>query len=169
MKRLYARPCKQDTDYARFVRYYLAHSHQFDERYSLHESLAHLTISLAESRLLLFNDEDGDMQGYIQYRFENETAFIHSTILSPAYRSGIAFYKGFVEWARYIMEEQIGIRQVRFHVRADHAYLNRLYAKFAKRIQEQKNQGAELFVYETAFEALLQYLRVDLSDKARVY
>lgn len=145
MRRLYATPCKQDKDYGRFARYYLAHCDQFDNQYSFHDALAHLIVSLRTSQFMLYDDEDGNLQAYMQYRYEegDNTVFIDSTIISPAYRSSRVFYRGFADWARNVMEEQHGIRQVRFHVRADHSYLNRLYAKFAERISERKASAAQ--------------------------
>lgn len=163
MGRLYATPCVQDRDYARFVSYYIDHSHEFDDHYTFHEAIAHLMICLNDSAILLFDDEDGKLQGFILYRYEEagETVFIDSTILSPNYRSSLVFYKGFVDWVRQVMLDHSSIRRVRFHVVADHAYLNRLYAKFAKRIEERDGGSRAEFVYESTFSELKRYLRLD--------
>ncbi|PWW03257.1 hypothetical protein DFQ01_107154 [Paenibacillus cellulosilyticus] len=162
MGRLYATPCVQDRDYARFVSYYIAHSYEFDEQYTFHEAVAHLMISLQDSRIMLFDDEEGKLHGFILYRYEaaDGTLFIDSTILSPDYRSSIVFYKGFGDWVRHVMMEHSEIRQVRFFVRADHPYLIRLYGKFANRIEEIDRGGRAELVYESAFYALKRYLRV---------
>lgn len=161
--RLFPVTCNQDREYARFVRYFLAHSDEFDERFLFFDAVAHMTVSLRESRQLLFDDGNGKLQGYIQYRMEaeGETVFIESAILSPAYRSGIQFYKGLAEWTNRVMEEHIEIHRVRFHVRADHAYLIRLYSKFARKIGETESRGRAELVFETAFDELRSYLRAD--------
>ncbi|GMK39296.1 hypothetical protein PCCS19_23500 [Paenibacillus sp. CCS19] len=163
MGRLYATPCKRDKDYARFASYYIEHSHEFDEHYPFQEAIVHLVVSLHESRIHLFDDENGKLQGFIQYRYEadQDTVFIESSIVSPAYRSGYAFYRGFGDWLRQVIEEVKDVRSVRLHVRADHGYLNRLYAKFAKRIGERESNGRLVAVYESACDDLRRYLRLD--------
>ncbi|WP_435168299.1 hypothetical protein [Paenibacillus glycanilyticus] len=163
MGRLFPAACHQDRDFARFARYFLAYSYEFDERLLFYDAIAHLTLSLNGSRLFLFDDEHGKLQGYIQYRLEAEgdTVFIESAILSPAYRSGMQFYKGFAKWTNHVMEEYAEIQRVKFHVRADHAYLINLYSKFAREIGETESRGRAELVFETAFDELRSYLRSD--------
>lgn len=164
MGRLYATPCKRDKDYARFASYYIEHSHEFDEQYPFQEAIVHLVVSLHESRIHLFDDENGQLQGFIQYRYgaDQDTVLIDSAMVSPEYRSGHAFYKGFGDWLRQVIEEDKDVRSVRLHVRADHGYLNRLYAKFAKRIGEREINGRVEAVYESAIDDLRRYLRLDV-------
>ncbi|WP_336776897.1 hypothetical protein [Paenibacillus sp. MMO-58] len=161
MGRLFPATCNQDRDYARFARYFLENSYEFDERLLFYDAIAHLTLSLNESRLMLFDDVNGELQGYIQYRLEadGDTMFIESAILSSAYRNGLQFYQGFARWTNHVMEEHGEIHRVRFHVRADHAYLIRLYSKFAKEIGETESRGRTELVFETAFDELRCYLR----------
>ncbi|ACS98867.1 N-acetyltransferase [Paenibacillus sp. JDR-2] len=161
MGRLFPATCNQDRDYARFARYFLANSCEFDERLLFYDAIAHLTLSLNESRLMLFDDENGELQGYIQYRLEAKgyTVFIESAILSSSYRSGMQFYKGFARWTNHVMEEYTEINRVRFHVRTDHAYLIKLYSKFAKKIGVTESRGRTELVFETSFDELRCYLR----------
>lgn len=163
MSRLYAKPCVLDKDYARFARFYIAHCNQFHEHYSLYDAIAHIFSSIHDSRLLLFNDEQGGLAGYTHYRYEKDKAavFIDSAILLSAYRSSRVFYRGFVDLVMQIMEESSEIRLVRFHAHANQAYLNRLYGKFARRTGEREGDNGLEYVYETEFADLLRYLRVD--------
>ncbi|WP_127533947.1 hypothetical protein [Paenibacillus kobensis] len=163
MSRLYATSCRHDRDYARFVSYFIAQSHQFDDQYTFHEAVAHLMISLHNSRVMLFDDENGRLQAFILYRYEegDNTVFIDSAIVTPEYRSSLEFYRGFGVWARHVMNERSDLSRVRLHVQADHTYLNKLYAKFAKPVGERENNGRAERIYETSFDELLRYLRVD--------
>ncbi|RIX51544.1 GNAT family N-acetyltransferase [Paenibacillus nanensis] len=162
MNRLYAKPCDLDKDYARFARFFIAHCNQFHPKYNLYDAIAHIITSVPGSRLMLFDDERGELAGYVHYRYDESgtTVFIDSTILISAYRSSRVFYRGFCEVIRQVMLESGGVRVVRFHALGDQAYLNRLYGKFAKRIGELESERGQEVVYETDFEALLGYLRL---------
>jgi hypothetical protein len=162
-KRLYVKPCESDYDYVRFARYYLAKSYQFDRRLTMLDTIAHLMTTLQQSRLLLFDDERGELAAYIQYQFEDDgaTVFFDSAILSESFRGGTAFYRGFGDVVRWIGRENGHVRLVRFFVLASDVYLNRLYAKFATSMGEREGGNGREVVYETPFADLKRYLRAD--------
>lgn len=164
-KRLYMKSCESDYDYARFARYYLAESYQFDRELTFTGTIAHLVTTLHESRLLLFDDERGELSAYLQYKFEDDgaTVFFDSAILSHSFRSGTAFYRGFGDVVRWIGRENGDVELVRFHVLTNEVYLNRLYAKFATFLGEREGGNGREVVYETPFSELCRYLRVDQS------
>lgn len=165
-KRLYVKVCESDCDYARFARYYLAKSDQFDRHLTMLDMIAHLMTTLHASRLLLFDDDRGELAAYIQYRFEDDgaTVFFDSAILSESFRGGTAFYRGFGDVIRWIGLENGHVRLVRFYALAGDAYLNRLYAKFATAKGKREGGNGREVVYETPFADLKRYLRADKQE-----
>jgi hypothetical protein len=127
------------------------------------DTIAHLMTTLHNSRLLLFDDERGELAAYIQYQFEDDgsTVFFDSAILSESFRSGTTFYRGFGDVVSWIGRENGHVGLVRFHVLANDAYLNRLYAKFATALGEREDGNGREIVYETPFAELRRYLRAD--------
>jgi hypothetical protein len=160
-KRLYAKNCETDSDYARFAKFYIAESYQFDRQLSLLETIGHLMTTLQDSRFMLYENEQGELAAYLQYRYESdgETVFIESAILAEPYRSSWIFYRGFGDWVRKVENDNRGVRLVRFYVLANQTYLNRLYAKFAKYVGEREGGTGREVVYETAFADLWAYLK----------
>lgn len=100
MLQLKAHDTLKDEDYARFARFYLTNSDEFDEQYMLHDALLHLISTVQQEHLLLFDDEQGQLSAFIQYRYteDGNTAFIDSAILAEKYRSSRIFLQGFGMW-----------------------------------------------------------------------
>lgn len=100
MLQLKAHDTLKDEDYARFARFYLTNSDEFDEQYMLHDALLHLISTVQQAHLLLFDDEQGLLSAFIQYRYteDRHTAFIDSAILAEKYRSSRVFLQDFGMW-----------------------------------------------------------------------
>jgi len=167
---LLARPTSElrDNDYARFARFYLKHSEQFDEQYMLHDALLHLITTIPETPLLLLDDEEGRLAGFIQYRYmdNNVKAFIESAILIEAYRSSRAFFHGFRDLVRVMLEEtESKVQHVHFHAAATNDYVNRLYGKFARFSGSVDRNGRIEHVYVTGMDDLLRYLVMERPER----
>ncbi|MCU6708684.1 GNAT family N-acetyltransferase [Paenibacillus sp. J5C_2022] len=162
MLKLKANDCLCDDDYARFARFYIAHSKEFHSLYSLHDALLYVMDTVTSSRLMLLDNEDGQLSAFIQYRYEDNgtVALIDSAILERTYRSSRIFFTGFRDIVRQIDLENESVCRVRFHALTDHAYLNRLYGKFARRIGEREGTNGRENVYETSMQELRRYLRL---------
>ncbi|MNW43706.1 hypothetical protein D3C74_209170 [compost metagenome] len=161
MLRARASHCVRDEDYARFTRFYAARCGQFYNEYSLLDALLHLVNTLSATHILLFDDDKGQLIGFIQYQIEDDTAFLDSAILSEQYRSSRIFYEGFRDLARHIIEEHKDIQTVRFHALADNLYLTRLYSKFADKIGVRNGAIGLENIFVVKMEQLLKYLKVD--------
>lgn len=155
--------CVSDTDYARFARFYVARSGEFYNQYTLHDALIHLITTTADSHVLLLDDDQDQLIGFIQYRYEKEgtTVFIDSAILAQEHRSSRVFFEGFRDLARHILQENGHIRTLYFHALADHRYLNRLYGKFAEKTGVRDSPVGTENIYAVDMDHLLHYLKLD--------
>ncbi|MNC32552.1 hypothetical protein D3C75_809140 [compost metagenome] len=162
MYRAKASRCVTDEDYARFSRFYATRSKQFYSQYSLLDALLHLVNTLSESHILLFDDDKGELIAFIQYKIEDQIAFVDSAMLSKEYRSSRLFYEGLRDLARHILAEYKNIQTVRFHALADNLYLTRLYSKFADNIGVRNGVNGLENIFAVNMEQLLKYLKLDL-------
>ncbi len=162
MLKVRSNDCLCDDDYASFARFYIAHSREFHHQYSLPDALLYVLDTLSSSRLMLLDNEEGQLSAFIQYRYEDNSAavFIDSAILDRRYRSSRVFFSGFRDIVRQIGIENGDASRVTFHALADHAYLNRLYGKFARRTGEREGTNGRENVYETSMQELRHYLRL---------
>ncbi|MDQ0171250.1 GNAT family N-acetyltransferase [Paenibacillus tundrae] len=164
---LYAKPHSvlQDSDYARFTRFYLANSEEFDQQYMLHDALIHLISTLPETHLLLLDDEQGQLGGYGQYRYteDRKKVFIDSVILEKSHRSSRVFFAGFRDLVLHLCQENPEIQALQFHAVANNRYVNRLYSKFAKHTDTQVREGRTEHVYTAELDELLDYLKIKTS------
>ncbi|MDT9720080.1 hypothetical protein QVE09_14280 [Paenibacillus sp. ClWae2A] len=162
MLQLKAHDTLKDEDYARFARFYLTNSDEFDEQYMLHDALLHLISTVQQAHLLLFDDEQGQLSAFIQYRYtkDRNTAFIDSAILAEKYRSSRVFFAGLRDVVLWICEENCDIQTLQFHAVAENRYINRLYSKFAKRTDVQVRNGRTEHVYTAELDTLLAYLKI---------
>lgn len=162
MNKALAKPCASDSDYARFARFYLRRSKEFRSQYTIYEAAAHILTTMQGTRILLFENESGELIGFIQYQYvESEaTAFIESVILSEEYRSSRVFFEGFRDLARQVCREYAGVKQFRFHALSDNRYLNRLYGKFAAKSGERNGADGTENVYIAELDGLLTYLGI---------
>lgn len=163
MIRAEAKLCESDSDYARFARFYIAHSRQFRRNYAIDSAALHILMTLPSTRILTFENEARDLIGFIQYRFEEDTAaaFIESTILLDEHRSSRVFFEGFRDLVRYVCRDYPAVRHFRFHVLAENRYLNRLYGKFADKAGVRDSDGEPEFIYIAGLGVLKAYLRLE--------
>lgn len=153
--------CVSDIDYARFSRFYAARCGQFHSQYSLLDALLHLVNTLSETNILLFDDDEGQLIAFIQYKIEDDMAFVDSAILSEDYRGSRIFYEGLRDLAIHIQTEYKDIQTVRFHALADNLYLTRLYSKFADKVGVRNGMSGLENIFDVKMEQLLKYLKVD--------
>ncbi|PZT53801.1 hypothetical protein [Paenibacillus silvae] len=158
----------KDEDYARFARFYLANSDEFDEQYMLHDALFHLIDTIQQTHLLLFDDDQGQLSAFIQYRYiENvHTAFIDSAVLVKKYRSSRVFFAGLRDVVLWICEENRHVQTIQFHAAANNRYINRLYSKFAVWTDVQVRNGRTEHVYTAELEPLLVYLKIQTTSRS---
>ncbi|MBA9086630.1 hypothetical protein FHR92_003110 [Fontibacillus solani] len=161
MLRARASHCVRDEDYARFTRFYAARCRQFNSEYYLLDALLHLVSTLSETHILLFDDDEGQLIAFFQYKVEDDTAFIDSAMLSEHYRSSRVFYEGFRDVARHILAEHKNIETVQFYALADNLYLTRLYSKFADKTGVRKGGFGLENIFVVKKEQLLKYLKID--------
>lgn len=163
MIRARGRSCANDSDYARFARFYIRHCRQFHPDYTFADALLHLVQTLPQSQVLLLEDGNGELIGFGYYRYEPEgdTVFVDSVILAEEHRSSFVFLQSFRELARTIRSERQSVRTFKFHALDDHRYLNRLYGKFAEPVGRVEQEGRTKRVYAASWPELLRYLRLD--------
>lgn len=166
------RRCESDEDYARFTLHFIRNRTEFSSRFLLMDALEYVMHSFQQSHTLLLEGEDGKLCGWVQYRYIEEEeenappgsrgdiAFVESVAINPEHRRSRAFFKGFRDLVGRIACENGRVKAVHFHALADNAYLNRLYAKFARPIGEREGYGGTENVYAADINRLLRYLRL---------
>lgn len=162
MIRALAKPCISDSDYARFARFYIQGSMDFHNQYSTYEAIIYLMETIRQTKVLLFENEEKQVVGFLQYRYEDESAtvFFESAILSEEYRSSRFFYEGFQDLVKHIFREYEAVKSFRFHVLAENRYLNRLYSKFAHKTGEREGELGVEHVFSVERAELSSYLRI---------
>ncbi|MGG1634139.1 GNAT family N-acetyltransferase [Paenibacillus sp. NRS-1760] len=167
------RVCKNDADLAQYALYFIRHRTDFSSKFSLPDSLYHILQSLQQSKVMLILSLEGDTIGWAHYRYlsteyepvrEGEIAFVDSVIINDAYRSGRLFINGFRFLANHIAAENPKVRTFEFHALASHAYLNRLYSKFATIVGQRDGYHEIENAYSTDFNQLLHYLNRTKND-----
>lgn len=161
------RRCESDEDYARFTLYFIRHRKQFHAHFTLYDTLSHILRTIKHSRIILIEDLMGNVVGWGQYYYytaeyeehpSGEIAFVDSVILDDSFRSSRLFYQGFRYLANQIAEENPSVKLFEFCVLEDHAYLNRLYAKFATPTGKRDGHTGTVTIYSTEFDRLFAYL-----------
>lgn len=168
MRRAHASRCMEDADYARFTRFYLSNSEELDRDYTLHDALLNLMHTLPDSHIMLFDNDEGELIGFIQYQYGEDpdsagvTLTIDAAILASAYRGSRVFFAGFREFLELILRGKPDVKLVQFYALADHRYLNRLYSKFARPcgVRQSSHRDVDENRYVQSMEQLLQYFRL---------
>ncbi|WP_260506948.1 GNAT family N-acetyltransferase [Brevibacillus brevis] len=141
--------------------------------FSLSDTLAHILTFLPDSHLILIEGERGKLVGWGHYQYmtaerqpdpEGEICYIHSVIVEEKYRRSRVFLKGFRYLIRQVQTENAQVKQVTFCADAEHAYLNRLYAKFAQVAGEQEGYYGQENIYMSEINQLASYLGMDAID-----
>lgn len=155
--------CECDSDYARFARFFIANCRQFSRNYQIDSAAAHVLMTLPISRILMYENESGEMIGSVQYYYEadSDTAFIDSAVLLKEYRSSRIFFEGLRDLVRYVCRDYPVVRRFRFHVQIENRYLNRLYSKFADPAGEREGHGGPELIYVSELSRLKAYLRLE--------
>lgn len=162
------RSCTTDADLAQFTLAFIRQRSDFNSLFRLVDVLALMLESLPDSRVILVEDEADRTIGWIHYQYLNAellpdprggVAFINSVIIAEPYRSSRTFFHGFRHLAARIRAENSEVKEVRFFAQIDNAYLNRLYAKFARIVEQRDGYHGPEHVYATDFSKLLSYLR----------
>ncbi|NMO95557.1 GNAT family N-acetyltransferase [Paenibacillus lemnae] len=157
------RRCHLDADYASFSRFYLHNCREFDHHYMLQDALVHLIHTVTDAQILLFHDTEDQLVAFIQYRFDEDQdyVFIDAAMLAKNYRGSRIFFEGLRDLAKIIAEDHPGVHTVVFHASADNLYINRIYSKFAQRIEVRERNGRIEHVYKVSLKDLMTYVRLD--------
>ncbi len=164
---LHYRRCVRDEDFVTFTRFFIRHRAEFNNGFSLSDIVAHILQCIQVSHVVLIEDNTNNVVGYLHYRFvtpENqpdpggEIVFIDSAILLKEHRTPLSFTEGFHYILRQIAQENNRVKQVQFRAKADNAYLNRLYAKFAHFIGEYEAYNGTENIYSADFATLYQFI-----------
>lgn len=167
------RKCTSDHDFAQFTLFFMRNRLEFSRMFSLSDALAHILTFLPDSHLILIEDERGKLVGWGHYQYmtaerqpdpEGEICYIHSVIVEEKYRRSRVFLKGFRYLIRQVQTENAQVKQVTFCADAEHAYLNRLYAKFAQVAGEQEGYYGQENIYMSEINQLASYLGMDAID-----
>lgn len=161
------RRCTSDHDFAQFTLFFLRNRLEFNQVFSLTDSLVHILTFLPDSHLILIEEEQGKLIGWGHYQYvtaerqpdpEGEVCYIHSVIVEEKYRSSRVFLNGFRFLLRQVQEENAQVKQVTFCAAAEHVYLNRLYSKFAQVAGEQEGYHGQENIYMAEMNQLAAYL-----------
>lgn len=136
MQKAHVSRCVKDADYARFTRFYLQRSKDLDGEYLLHDALLNLVQTLPHFHIMLFDNDEGELIGFIQYQYDERDSAavvltIEAAILAPAYRGSRVFFEGLRDFLRQITQEKPAVKRIQFYALSDNRYINRLYSKFA--------------------------------------
>ncbi|MCC8435156.1 GNAT family N-acetyltransferase [Brevibacillus sp. M2.1A] len=167
------RKCTSDHDFAQFTLFFMRNRLEFSRMFSLSDTLAHILTFLPDSHLILIEGERGKLVGWGHYQYmtaerqpdpEGEICYIHSVIVEEKYRKSRVFLKGFRYLIRQVQTENAQVKQVTFCADAEHAYLNRLYSKFAQVAGEQEGYYGQENIYMSEINQLASYLGMDAID-----
>ncbi len=162
------RICRSDDDYARYAQFYIRHYPHFSKGYTLVDALMHMLESMQHARIMLIEDESGQVISWGHYRFCNAegepnpsgtTVFIDSVVVDPARRSNRLFVRGFRQLLQCIEEDNPAVQNITFNALADNAYLNRLYGKFAAVSGERSGMHGPERSYAASFAAVKRYMQ----------
>lgn len=167
MRKAHASPCVGDADYARFTRFYLRNSKELDQEYTMHDALLNLVQTLPHYHIMLFDNDEGELIGFIQYQYDERDSSavvmtLEAAILAPAYRGSRLFFAGLRDFFQQIMHEKPTVKHVQFYALSDNRYLNRLYSKFATLSGHRQSSHRDIPEnrYIQDIEKLLQYFRL---------
>ncbi|MGO0063838.1 GNAT family N-acetyltransferase [Brevibacillus fluminis] len=164
---LHFRRCLTDEDRAKYVLYFIRNRADFHSGCSLADALMHILHAIHDSHIIMIEDDCGGMAGWGHYRYitdnpetesKEKIAFVESVMLEKAYRSSRQFLIGFRFLINQIADESPDVDTFQFYAREDHAYLNRLYGKFAQVIGKREGYFGSETLFSAKFACLREYL-----------
>ena len=161
------RICTTDEDLAEYALFFIRNRSDFSRDFTLIDTLMHILATAGNAYIHLILDDNETTIGWVSYRYLNERgqeqqggeiAFIDSVIMLKTYRSSRTFLRGFRYLANHMAQENSHVRKFQFNALADHAYLTRLYSKFAVIIGERDGYHGKENIFSADFPELLLYL-----------
>mgnify|MGYP001319022155 CR=1 FL=1 len=153
--------CQTDTDLARYASFFIKNRMDFSQDYTLPVVLMHMLETLADAKVMLVEDEDGQVIGWGKFEYRvPDTIFVDSIIIDKAHRSSRVFLDGFRYLARHVHEQYPQVSRLSFRALSSQTYVNRLYSKFAVKTGEQDGIFERETYYIADLQKLLYYLRI---------
>ncbi|CAM4516098.1 hypothetical protein FHS16_003257 [Paenibacillus endophyticus] len=165
--------CQTDADRAEFVRYFIKNRSEFNNGFSLSDTLLHALESMEHSRIMLIKGDQNETVGWAFFKYvdhnydhnpQGEIVLIDSAIMNRSYRGGGLFLRGFRLLANEIEVDNPNVKKFEFHALESDAYLNKLYYKFADVIGQTEGSHGTENIYSTDFSLLLRFLNRTRND-----
>ncbi|SFE77482.1 hypothetical protein SAMN05216378_4031 [Paenibacillus catalpae] len=153
--------CQTDADLARYASFFIKNRTEFSKDYTLPVVLMHMLETLADAKIILIEDIDGQVIGWGKFEYRApDTIFVDSVIIDKRLRSSRVFLDGFRYLVRYVHEQYPQVNQLSFRALSSQSYVNRLYSKFAIKTEEREGVFELESVYTAPLPNLLSYLGV---------
>lgn len=161
-----------DEQKAQFSAFFVRYREHFSRDMLLDEALLHLLNYLEQSSIILTYNERDQVIGALNYwRTADETGedefaydadgrlvYLSSALIAPEERSSRVFMHGFRDWINEMHKQAPELHTVIFTARADMAYINQLYRKFARHCGHREGLHGMENIYKANFTELHHFL-----------
>ncbi|MBB6634839.1 hypothetical protein [Cohnella thailandensis] len=157
--------CSSIGQWSRFSEFYLEHRNGIIPGYQVKHALTDIKNVMRKGRAaILVNGKNevigigGFTLGMEENGFENkEIAVLINSYFKEEYRGNRTFIRGLQVLAEQIKDASSEAVEVRLPTFAHNGYTNRLYGKFAGRIETKNTPYGEFHIYSASFEAFSQF------------
>lgn len=161
------RVCRTEEDFVQFTLFFIRHRKDFSANYSLADVLMHTLETIPTSHIFLTLDGNNKIVAWGVYRYtdadyephpEGEIVFVDSAVIAEQHRSSRLFLNGLLHMVRHIAEENDNVRTFQFFALQDHAYLTRLYSKFATIVGQREGSHGMENIFSSNLHNILNYV-----------